>query len=167
MNKCYLGSKNKAKIAAVKEVLNDYEVIALDVDSGVNKQPLSDSETIQGATFRALALPKGGIRIGLEAGVQLHADKLFLVNWGVLLDDKGKFYYAGGTRIPLPEFIKKRILNDDLELAEVMDEYLNEDDIRSRDGAIGYFTASLVNRKDIFVHIVKLLYGQYRKELNI
>ncbi len=161
MIKCYLGSLNKVKLDAVKKVLLDYEVICLAVNSGVGDQPLSDSETMQGARNRALALPNDGLRIGLEAGVQLQDGILFLVNWGVLLDQKGNFYYAGGTRIPLPDFIKEELFNQGKELATVMDEYLNQKDIRSKEGAIGYFTCSVVRRIDIFVHIVKLLYGQY------
>ncbi|NLD26522.1 MAG: DUF84 family protein [Acholeplasmataceae bacterium] len=166
MTKCYVGSLNKVKLAAVKEVLNDYEVIGMNVNSNVGAQPKCDAETILGAKNRALALPDDGLRIGLEAGVQFHDDTLFLVNWGVLID-QGHIYYAGGTRIPLPEFVKEKIFSEGQELATVMEDYLQINDVRSKEGAIGFFTNSLVKRKDIFVHIVKLLYGQYlRREEN-
>lgn len=165
MNKCYLGSLNKVKLEATQEVLKDYEVVGIAVSSGVNVQPLTDDETILGAINRAKNLPQDGLRIGLEAGVQMQNDILFLVNWGVLIDNKDNIYYAGGTRIPLDEFVKEGIFTEKKELADVMDEYLHTKDIRIKEGAIGYFTNSLVKRKDIFVHIVKLLYGQYlRKE---
>lgn len=166
MNKCYLGSQNNVKLDAVKEVLSDFEVIGLSVDSKVSKQPLSDEETIQGALNRALSLPKDGLRIGLEAGVHIHNDKLFLVNWGVLIDFDYNVYYAGGTRIPLDEFIKDKLFREKKELAEVMDEYLNTSGIKFKEGAIGYFTNNYVKRKDIFIHIVKLLYGQYERSKN-
>ena len=159
----YLGSTNMVKLQAVKEVFADYEVIPVAVDSKVSKQPLSDTETIEGALNRAMALPRKGLRFGLEAGVHLHNDILFLVNWGVLIDDEDNIYYAGGTRIPLPDFVKRKLVDEKQELALVMDDYLNREDIRSHEGAIGYFTHSQVKRKDIFVHIVKLLYGQYLK----
>ena len=42
-----------------------------------------------------------------------------------------------------------------------MDAFLKTEDIKHKEGAIGFFTKNLVKRKDIFVHIVKLLYGQY------
>lgn len=164
-HKCYLGTLNKAKIQAVEDVLDNYDVIGLNVDSKVGAQPLSDTETIEGALNRALQLPKDGLRVGLEAGVQLHSERLFLVNWGVLIDEKDNVYYAGGTRIPLPDAIKTKLLYEKKELAEVMDEYTKIKDLRSTEGAISIFTSSLVQRKDIFIHIVKLLYGQYlRKE---
>lgn len=163
MLKCYLGSLNKVKLAATREVMKDYEVIGLSVESGVGNQPLSDEETIKGAYNRARMLPGDGLRIGLEAGVQTHGDKLFLVNWGVLIDEEGEAYYAGGTRIPLPEFIKDGLAGGEKELSEIMNAYLRTSDINQKEGAVGHFTASMVTRKDIFTHIVKLLYGQYTK----
>ena len=108
MTKCYLGSLNRVKLAAVKEVFQDCEVIAMNVESGVKAQPLSDEETIRGARNRALALPEDGLRIGLEAGVQMQEGLLFLVNWGVLVDLEGNVYYAGGTRYSLLGLYPKR-----------------------------------------------------------
>lgn len=167
MTRCYLGSKNIVKISAVKEVLEDYDVVGISVDSGVGNQPLSDLDTIKGAQNRALALPKDGLRIGLEAGVETHNDILFLVNWGVLIDLDDNVYYAGGTRIPIDSFIKDKLFIEKKELAEVMDEYLNTNGIKFKDGAIGFFTHNQINRKDIFVHIVKLLYGQYLRRTKV
>jgi len=161
MYKVYVGTKNPVKLEAVRKVLSDFEVIGLDVNSGVGSQPLSDEETIIGARNRAESLPKGYFRIGLEAGVQECLGVLYLVNWGVLIDEKDNYYYAGGTRIPLPKFIKDKLFTEGKELAEVMDEYFNTVNIKHHEGAIGIFTNSLVKRVDIFVHIVKLLYGQY------
>jgi len=167
MTKCYLGSLNKVKLEATKEVLKDYEIIGLSVESKVGNQPLNDTQTIEGALNRALALPKDGLRIGLEAGVEFHNNILFLVNWGVLIDKDDNIYYAGGTRVPMDDFIKHKIFTQKMELADIMDEYLNIDGIRERDGAIGFFTCNQVKRKDIFVHIVQLLYGQFLRRTNL
>jgi len=165
MPKCYLGSLRKVKLDATIAVLKGYDVVGVKVDSKVGAQPLSDEETINGALNRAMGLPKDGLRIGLEAGVQIHKNILFLVNWGVLIDEFDNVYYAGGTRIPLPNFVKDKLLIEKNELADVMDEYMKTTDLRSKQGAIGVFTSSLVKRKDIFTHIVKLLYGQYLRRM--
>lgn len=168
--KAYLGSKNIVKVIATKEVLSGfgYEVIDLEVDSMVSSQPKSDAETIKGAYNRAKSLPKDGLRIGLEAGVELLDNELYLTNFGVMIDENENVYKAGGTRITLPNEIKKKIFEDGYELSDAMNEYFNILDIKHKEGAIGYFTSNLVVRKDIFVHIVKLLYGQYlyKKSLN-
>ena len=159
----YLGSKNIVKLNATKEVLEQYgfEVIGIDVDSKVSAQPKSDEETIKGAYNRAMALPENSFRIGLEAGVELLNGELYLTNFGVLIDQNDQVYKAGGTRIILPKEIAKLILEDNLELSDAMEQYFNTLNIKHKEGAIGYFTNNLVVRKDIFTHIVKLLYGQY------
>ena len=92
---------------------------------------------------------------------------MYLTNFGVLIDENDNIYRAGGTRIPLPNIIKNLIINENMELSVAMDTYFKTKDIKHQNGAIGYFTCNLVKRKDIFTHIMKLLYGEYlynRKE---
>lgn len=167
MFKAYLGSTNPVKVSATKKVLTNFEVVGLSVDSKVGSQPMSDEETIQGAQNRARALPTDGLRLGLEAGIQKHLGQYYLINWGVLIDENNNMYVAGGTRIPLPNHVIDQITANKKELAEVMEEETKIDGIKHKDGAIGYYTNSKVKREDIFIHIVKLLYGQYlhKKEI--
>jgi inosine/xanthosine triphosphatase len=162
MSKIYVGTTNHVKIAAVKKVAKEYEVVGLEVDSGVSKQPFSDQETIQGATNRALALPQDGLRIGLEAGVQPLNGELYLVNWGVLIDEDHHVYVAGGTRLPLPTPVARALELRTDELATIIDHLYQTSDIKHHEGAIGILTNGLVHRIDIFEHIVKLLLGQYQ-----
>ena len=161
--KAYLGSKNIVKVTATQEVLSEYgyEVTGLDVDSQVGAQPKNDEDTIKGAYNRALALPTDGLRIGLEAGLEMLDGDLYLTNFGVLIDQENNVFKAGGTRIVLPVEIKKLIFEDGYELSDAMEQYFKLVDVKHKEGAIGYFTKNLVVRKDIFTHIVKLLYGQY------
>lgn len=161
--KIYLGSKNIVKLNATKEVLEPFgfEVIGVDVDSKVSAQPKCDEETMNGAYNRALALEEHTFRIGLEAGIEMLNDQMYLTNFGVLIDPFDNVYRAGGTRIVLPNEIAKLILEEKMELSDAMETYFNTLDIKHKEGAIGYFTNNLVVRKDIFTHIVKLLYGQY------
>lgn len=161
IKKALIASTNQVKVSALKEVLTDYEVIAMKVDSGVSNQPKSDEETILGAVNRAKGLPKEGLRFGLEAGVTKQFGKLYLVNFGALIDMDDNIYTAGGTRIELPKIIEDKIFNEGKELADIMEEVYNEKDVRSHQGAIGIFTSNMVKRVDIFTHIIKLLYGQY------
>lgn len=161
MFKAYLGSTNPVKIQAVKLVLTDYNVIGLDVNSFVGAQPMNDEDTIKGAYNRAQQLPTDGIRIGLEAGIMQHDQIFYLVNWGVLIDEENRVYYAGGTRIPLPRNVVQKVLHENKELADVMEEETKINKIKHKEGAIGYYTNSLVKREDIFIHIMNLLYGQF------
>jgi len=46
-------------------------------------------------------------------------------------------------------------------LGPVMDVYTKQQDTRSGSGAVGVFTAGLIDRTEMFEHIVKLLIGQF------
>lgn len=165
--KIAVASKNPAKIRAVEDCLAELaiqcEITAVETDSGVSAQPFSVEETRQGAVNRAVAAVAGGFdfAVGLEGGVYDFDGTLYLCNWGALSTADGKVYTAGGAQIPLPDVIAQK-LRDGLELGPVMDEYANETGIRHDKGAIGILTAGLLNRGEMFGHIVKLLIGQYR-----
>ena len=161
--KLYVGSINRVKVSAVVEALDDFDlnIIPFEANSEVGAQPIGDEQTLQGAINRANSLPTNGLRIGLEAGVTLLNEQLYLVNFGALIDEDNELYVAGGTRLPLPNEIKDLIFNKGLELADAMKEYFNVEGIKHQNGAVGYFTNDLVKRKEILIHITKLLYGQY------
>lgn len=161
MFKAFVGTTNRVKIEAVKAVLTEYDVIGIEVNSGIGPQPKSDEETILGAYNRAQGLPQGGLRFGLEAGVEKHNGMIFLVNWGVLIDEDDNVYYGGGTRLPLPQAIGERLYHEEVELATLIDEYYHREDIKHQEGAVGILTNNYVRRVDIFIHIVRILYGQY------
>ena len=172
MPKAYVASTNRVKVNSVKEVLLDYDIYSIETSSGVSNQPLGDDETILGAVNRAKSLPDDGLRFGLEGGVSLvynphtQEKELHVINYGALVDEDGNVYIAGGARIPLPNVIKDKLITNDkitsnLELADVMNEYTKKNDIRSTSGAIGIFTHEMVDRCEMFKHIVKMLYGQY------
>jgi inosine/xanthosine triphosphatase len=164
MMKIAIGSLNKTKVGAVRNVLTDEELISVSVPSGVADQPFSDEETMRGAMNRAKnALQKTGadVAIGLEGGVVETEHGLFLCNWGALAAQSGVTLLAGGARIKLPdEFLMP--LKQGKELSEVMDEYTKRKDIRSNEGAVGIFTSGYVNREEMFTHVTKLLMGQYK-----
>jgi inosine/xanthosine triphosphatase len=164
-----VGSKNQAKIAAVQNVFKEhsFDVVTVDVPSGVSAQPLSDDETIQGAMNRAeLAANEPGvdIGIGLEGGVHQTAYGLFLCNWGVLKARDSEPLVAGGARISLPVEIAERLLAGE-ELGPVMDEYAKKQNVRKKEGAIGIFTNGRIDRSEMFSHITRLLLGQYEFSL--
>lgn len=157
----YIASTNPTKVNAVLKVFPNCDVKSFKIKTEINDQPLSDLETIKGAYLRAIKLPDDGIRIGLEAGVRIIGKQVVIVNWGILVDENDKVYLAGGTTIPLPSKFKKDLYENNIELADIIDKYSEQKDIRSKQGAIGIFTNDMIKREDIFIHIVKLLYGEY------
>lgn len=162
-----IGTKNRAKVGAVKEVVERYvdnvTFEAIDVASGVSEQPMSEEETRQGAINRAraaLAASDASIGFGLEGGVKIVDDVMYLCNWAALVTDSGDVYTAAGAQIPLPAQVAAPILAGQ-ELGPVMDAYAQQTNTREHSGAIGVFTNGYVDRKEMFVHILTLLVGQY------
>lgn len=167
--KIAVASHNPAKIRAVQDCFDELgiaaEIISVEIGSGVSAQPFSVEETRQGAVNRASAAfnEEYDLAIGLEGGVFELGDSIYLCNWGAMLSSEGKIYSAGGAQIPLPEEIARELRNGK-ELGPVMDWYANETGIRHHKGAIGILTANVMNRGDMFGHIVKLLVGQYQHD---
>lgn len=163
--KIIIGSKNPAKISAVKNAIQNgtCEFTSMDIPSGVNDQPFSDEETIQGAinrAKRALIEGNGDIGIGLEGGVQETSQGLLICNWGALASHNFEPVVAGGARFLLPEEIAVKLRAGE-ELGPVMDVYAKQKNVRKHEGAVGIFTNGLVNRVDMFTHIMKILIGQF------
>ncbi|PGM55681.1 DUF84 family protein [Bacillus sp. AFS053548] len=160
--KITIGSLNPTKVGAVQKVFNEFKVEGLKVPSNVSNQPMTDHETMEGAINRALNAKNEGksdIGIGLEGGVIIEGDRLFLCNWGALVYEN-EVILASGAKILLPsEFIHE--LRNGTELSVLMERYTNEKDIRSKEGAVGVFTNGRITRTEIFEHICELLFGQY------
>jgi inosine/xanthosine triphosphatase len=162
--KIIIGSKNPAKIKAVKNVFpEEFEMVSMDIPSGVHDQPFSDEETIKGAVNRAtkaLMEGQGEIGIGLEGGVHETREGLLICNWGALASKDMEPIIAGGARLLLPEEIAERLRNGE-ELGPVMDDYTNVKNVRKHEGAVGIFTNGQLSRVTMFTHVMKMLVGQY------
>lgn len=164
--KIAIGTTNKAKLSAVENVVKQYfkdiEFQSINVDSEVSAQPFSNEETREGAINRAKNTLKETTAewgFGLEGGVEEIEGILYCVNWGAVALQSGAVYSAAGAAFMLPEEIAEK-LRAGFELGPVMDEYTNTKNIRQHSGAIGIFTNGLVNRQQMFEHIVTLLIGQ-------
>lgn len=163
--KIIIGSNNPAKVAAVKNAFlyQQTEFLSLDIPSGVSEQPFSDEETIKGAINRAvcaLEMGNGDIGIGLEGGVQETSHGLLVCNWGALATKNTEPIIAGGARFLLPLEIAERLRAGE-ELGPIMDDYAKKENVRKNEGAVGIFTNGLINRSEMFSHIMNLLVGQY------
>lgn len=161
--KIIIGSMNKTKVEAVKEVFPSDQVLSYSAESSVPAQPFSDEETRLGAINRAkdcVAMNPDAIGIGLEGGVMEISGQLFLCNWGAMIDLKKNVHTASGARIFLPEEISEP-LRSGVELGNAMDSYAQIQGVRHNAGAIGIFTNNYVSRKNMFLHVVTLLRGQW------
>jgi inosine/xanthosine triphosphatase len=113
---------------------------------------MSSEETLLGAENRARgAMLKSGadLGIGLEGGVNREAAGLMLMGWVVVLDRSGRKGVGGASRLPLPDYIARRVLAGE-ELGLVMDDVLNERNVKQKGGAVGALTRGLVPRQEAF-----------------
>lgn len=157
-----VGSTNPAKVAAVKEALGGLApgcaVVALDVPSGAGAQPFGDDATRAGALERArAALRESGadVAFGLEGGVQLEDDRVWLLSWVAAVDPAGGEGYASGLRMQLPPALGEG-LRAGAELGTLIDALFGVQDSKSASGAIGLLTAGAVSRTDAFADLVAM-----------
>ncbi len=154
--KVAIGSTNRAKVKAVRTVINkvwpDAQLAPVAVASGVDEMPMTSDECLEGARNRAraaLAITGFDLAIGLEGGVHPEYNHLMLLGWAVAVDQAGNEGVGGGARLPLPESIARRVLSGE-ELGPVMDELLNQKNVRQKGGAVGALTTGLVLRSETF-----------------
>lgn len=160
-----IGSKNPAKIKAVKRLCDPlgFEVLAVDVPSGVSDMPMSDEETKQGAIHRAKAVldvSQADFGVGLEGGVMDIGGSMYLCNWGAFAHRDGHIYTASGARIVLEEALAEGVRSGK-ELGDVIDAYTSKKDVRKGEGTIGIMTNGRITRDDMFFHVMEALIGQY------
>lgn len=165
--KVIIGSHNKAKVKAIRRVFKDNIIQRIDAPSRVSHQPTRDEETLLGAINRARYCHNqypNSLSIGLEGGVMLINEELYLCNWGVLMSPKTDMIKASGARIKLPDEFINELLKG-VELSELIDAYSQKTNTRHAEGAIGIFTEGIIDRITMFEHVVLLLKGQYEHAL--
>ena len=167
-----VGSVRKPKLNAVSEALKlcgpelargaSFQVVGVDVPSGVSHTPLSRAETMAGARARTKALMDlAGTRgerwryfIGLEGGLDvIHENErclVFLENWAFVSDGAMRSAYGHSGGILLPDALAAEVLDRGAELSIAIDAYANGSGIRDAQGAWGVLTRNLITRQDAF-----------------
>jgi inosine/xanthosine triphosphatase len=178
----YIGSKNKVKIAAAKNVFRKFfpkaEIIlkGFEVESGVDDQPFNN-DTIKGAINRAKAvsniihdkkycLEKPDFAVGIEAGL-IWNSKLkthFDVQYCAIIDKMGKVTLGHGSGFQYPESVITEVKNG-RSIGEVMIDLTGISNIGSKKGAIGYLTKNMLDRTTLTEQaIIMALVPRIRKK---
>jgi inosine/xanthosine triphosphatase len=162
--KVLVGSRNPVKVEATKEAFSRYfdavEVVGgIEVSSSVSNQPIED-ETFEGAENRAVALRKlneeqnlnAQFFVGIEGGIKNLFHRWFAFGVMCIMDDTGRKGYGTTPFFELPSFVYKELLQgSDVELGDVMDNLIGEKNTKQKQGAVGYFTKGVMDRKDYYV----------------
>ncbi len=167
-----VGSKRPPKLQAVSEALKAFgpaldrnarfEVVEIEVSSGVGPTPLSRSELMAGAYGRSqelihMAAERGEpwrFFVGLEGGLDVVRDDdrrlAFLESWAYVADDSGRGSYGHSGGILLPEALMVEVVDRGTELSLAIDALAVGRDIRDAQGTWGVLTRNLITRQDAF-----------------
>ena len=181
-----VGSKRGPKLNAVSEALEafssvlaptaQFEVIGVEVESGVSHTPSSREELMRGARQRAdalvqLARENGATWqyfVGLEGGLDVvregvspeevlrHSDLkqagdrcVFLESWAYVTDGvRGHYGRSGG--IEVPEALAHEVLENGVELSAAIDKFAGAVGIRDAQGAWGVLSNNFITRQEAF-----------------
>jgi inosine/xanthosine triphosphatase len=154
-----VGSKNKQKVEAVSELLEDYpdfcqaQVISKDVSSGVSHQPKSLEETVEGAIKRARnSFEKCDYSIGLESGLmKVPQTKTGYMDTTVCAIYDGKNFHLGmSSCFEYPVKVTKYVFDNDAELSDAFRDLglTKKQKIGEEEGIIGILTKGKLVRKD-------------------
>jgi inosine/xanthosine triphosphatase len=183
-----VGSKRGPKVNAVTEALVsicntvarefDFEIVGIEVPSGVRHTPLSREDLMAGARHRAEALVQMALAennpwkyfVGLEGGIDVipgpyampnldvlpdivsEAGKrwVFLENWAYVTDGTPLGAFGQSGAVLLPDSLAKTVVDDGVELSEAIDALTGRHNIRDREGAWGILTRGLISRQEAF-----------------
>ncbi len=158
--KIIVGSKNKAKVAAVEDLIKDYSCIAhadisgVNAESGVSEQPLTLEETVQGAVNRAKDVIKDGgdYGFGIESGLMTVPNTLsgHLDMCVCAIADKDDVYIglSSAWEFPNPEVVRS-MLEEGLDMAQACVKHGLTDDpsLGEKGGAVNIVTNGRLDRK--------------------
>ncbi len=147
-----VGSTNHVKVEAVRSVMErifgDVRITAVSADSGVPSQPF-EMETRQGAINRANdALGSHDMSVGIEAGVFEMPDGLYDFQYCAILDRKGRLTIGTGMGFRYPNKIADLVRKGST-VGEAVRAIYGNDDIGTKQGAIGLLSKGLIDRKTL------------------
>ncbi len=156
-----VGSTNPVKVEAVRRawrLVGDAEIIAVEVESGVSRQPRGIWETYRGALNRAInAREKTGADygVGLEAGIVEAPTPTGWVDVQVAVIVDGEGVVGVGFS---PAFEPPRLWVNDLlagrELGDIASRYTGRAGIGRVLGVIGYLSRGAVTRLELSYYAV-------------
>ena len=158
MSSVIIASTNPVKIAATKggfkAVLPDkkFSFTGISVPSGVSAQPMTDQETLAGATNRAInaqsAHPTADYWVGLEGGIHQVNGVHHSFAW-VAVRNKDHLEVSRTATFTLPAKVSQ-LIDQGIELGFAMDQAYAVRDVKHTMGAVGILTDNLITRTSLY-----------------
>jgi len=170
MKKVIVASTNPVKLNSVQQAFErlfpeeEFEFHGISVDSQVGHQPMSNAETLQGATNRAnnakLAEPQADYWVGIEGGVEETSQAMETFAWIVVMSNNRTGKAKTGT-FNLPNQVAELIRNGK-ELGEADDIVFGRSNSKQKNGAVGLFTRNAITRTSYYAIAVMLALIPFR-----
>lgn len=135
-----------------------FDAHGVSVSSGVSDQPMTDAETLHGATSRVevarVAAPQADYWVGIEGGCELMGDELTAFAWVVVRSPTQVGKARTGVFF-LPEAVAQ-LVRAGVELGEADDRVFGRTNSKQGNGAIGLLTHAVIDRVQYYEHAVIL-----------
>ncbi|KAF0683922.1 Aste57867_24003 [Aphanomyces stellatus] len=159
-----VASKNPVKLGAARDgfekIFPDQPctVSGVDVPSGVNAQPMTSQETLDGAMNRVVAArtlaPDADFWMGIEGGVErCGEDAMEVFAWIVVQSADGKQGMSKTANFYLPSDVVQLVL-EGLELGHADDRVFGHSNSKQKNGSVGILTGDLITRQTYYEHAV-------------
>lgn len=177
-----VATRNQGKLDAVKRALDymgeksnvDYEIVAVEAESGVPDTPLSDEEGLKGCANRLSAIkksnPNSELYIALEGVLTQVGDKWFVRGWTMLEEPSTeRVVVACGAAVQVPQSVTSLISSMDQFSETVKSVYAVTEaeaaDIRNM-GANGVFSGGEYTRRDTFYDGIRICLAELANDRN-
>ncbi len=166
-----VGSARRPKLAAVSEAIRDFgpllapgvefDVVGVEVESGVGHTPANRAELMQGARQRVEALVRLASEkaeswryfVGLEGGLDVIQEqgsrRVLLESWAYVSDGRNGHYGRSGG-VEIPDALAHEVLENGVELSVAIDNFAGAVGIRDAQGAWGVLSSGLISRTEAF-----------------
>ncbi len=150
--------KCKAALKGFQMMFPDehFEIVQATVDLGIPVQPMTDEETLDGATRRALDMknrhPEADFWVGIEGGVADWPIGMGTFAW-VVVYSKNQMGRGRSGEFFLPKTVAE-LVRQGVELGEADDRIFSRNNSKQGNGAIGLLTGDAIDRTALYVPAV-------------
>ena len=155
MKKIIVASKNPVKINTTQEGFLKmfpeelFEIKGISAESGVSDQPMSEEETLKGATTRAenasLTETNADYWVGIEGGLEEINGEMEAFAWIVVKSKEGIFGKGRTGSFFLPKQVVK-LIKQGYELGTADDMVFKRENSKQSNGAVGILTGDVLTR---------------------
>ncbi len=177
-NPCLIavGSENPVKVDAVRRVMKKLvgrvKVVSVKVDPMIPRQPIDVEQTLKGAINRATAAlrqTEATLGVGIEAGlIRVPATRTGYmdVQYCAIIDKEEWLTIGCGPGFEYPPSVIRSVLEKGIEVGEVMSRIAGIENIGRKQGAIGYLTHGIMDRRRLTeIAVIMAMIPRINREL--